>query len=355
MADVRVQGAAAARRIKWALGQLSQLDVDAVVLVRGGGSRADLAPFDTELVARAIAAMPVPVHHRRRARDRPQRGRRGRATPRARPRPRARRLLVRRVDEFVGRLDDAAQRVTGRARQRVAIAARELDVASVHLARRAPAAASRELAALDAPTGGSTSWRGDARSTPPPVSTAASAASTSWVAGRRATAAAVLTGRERELATRAGHHLDRATLRLDRQRGRGAGARSPAGAGAGLLHHPRRRRPGGAARRRCSTTGTVLETELAERAGHEPGRRRSRRTTRVTGDEIGYADAMQRAGRHPRGARARRPRRRRARQRVRRASELIQLCRGRIARAQADVDRIVTDLEGFERATVDEG
>ena len=36
--------------------------------------------------------------------------------------------------------------------------------------------------------------------------------------------------------------------------------------------------------------------------------------------------------------------------RVQRASELIQLCRGRIARAQADVDRVVTDLE-FARAT----
>jgi exonuclease VII small subunit len=32
---------------------------------------------------------------------------------------------------------------------------------------------------------------------------------------------------------------------------------------------------------------------------------------------------------------------------VRRASELIKLCRGRIARAQADVDHIVTDLESF--------
>ncbi len=61
MVDVRVQGAAAARRIKWALGQLSQLDLDVVVLARGGGSRADLAAFDTELVARAIAGMPVPV------------------------------------------------------------------------------------------------------------------------------------------------------------------------------------------------------------------------------------------------------------------------------------------------------
>ena len=36
--------------------------------------------------------------------------------------------------------------------------------------------------------------------------------------------------------------------------------------------------------------------------------------------------------------------------RVQRASELIRLCRGRIARAQADVDRVVTDLEALERA-----
>jgi exodeoxyribonuclease VII small subunit len=34
---------------------------------------------------------------------------------------------------------------------------------------------------------------------------------------------------------------------------------------------------------------------------------------------------------------------------VQRASELIQLCRNRIARAQSDVDRVVTDLESLER------
>ena len=33
--------------------------------------------------------------------------------------------------------------------------------------------------------------------------------------------------------------------------------------------------------------------------------------------------------------------------RVKRASELIKLCRTRIARAQADVDKIVTDLDSF--------
>jgi exodeoxyribonuclease VII small subunit len=36
--------------------------------------------------------------------------------------------------------------------------------------------------------------------------------------------------------------------------------------------------------------------------------------------------------------------------RVQRAAELLTLCRARIARAQEDVDRIVTDLEAFDRA-----
>jgi exodeoxyribonuclease VII small subunit len=36
--------------------------------------------------------------------------------------------------------------------------------------------------------------------------------------------------------------------------------------------------------------------------------------------------------------------------RVKRASELIKLCRTRIARAQADVDKIVIDLESFATA-----
>jgi exodeoxyribonuclease VII small subunit len=35
-------------------------------------------------------------------------------------------------------------------------------------------------------------------------------------------------------------------------------------------------------------------------------------------------------------------------ERVKRASELIKSCRTRIARAQADVDKIVSDLEAFE-------
>lgn len=41
-------------------------------------------------------------------------------------------------------------------------------------------------------------------------------------------------------------------------------------------------------------------------------------------------------------------------ERVRRASELLSTCRTRIARAQADVDRIVTDLDDFEGADADD-
>jgi exodeoxyribonuclease VII small subunit len=41
-------------------------------------------------------------------------------------------------------------------------------------------------------------------------------------------------------------------------------------------------------------------------------------------------------------------------ERVRRASELLTTCRTRITRAQADVDRIVTDLEEFESGDADE-
>ena len=40
-------------------------------------------------------------------------------------------------------------------------------------------------------------------------------------------------------------------------------------------------------------------------------------------------------------------------ERVKRASELIKLCRTRIARAQADVDKIVIDLESFGRRRSD--
>ncbi|MBM5801977.1 MAG: hypothetical protein FJ077_14385 [Cyanobacteria bacterium K_DeepCast_35m_m2_023] len=39
----------------------SALGLEAIIVARGGGSREDLAVFDSELVARAVASCPVPV------------------------------------------------------------------------------------------------------------------------------------------------------------------------------------------------------------------------------------------------------------------------------------------------------
>ncbi len=57
---VAVQGAAAAREIAAAIGRLEG-SVELIAIVRGGGSRGDLAAFDDEVLARAICACPVPV------------------------------------------------------------------------------------------------------------------------------------------------------------------------------------------------------------------------------------------------------------------------------------------------------
>ncbi len=71
VADVRVQGEWAVGMIAGAIRTLSaragvpgtgvRRALDVIVVVRGGGARTDLAAFDAEAVARAIAEAPVPV------------------------------------------------------------------------------------------------------------------------------------------------------------------------------------------------------------------------------------------------------------------------------------------------------
>ncbi len=60
-ADAQVQGDDTERSVCRALDRLAALDVDLVVLVRGGGSRIDLSYLDNEAIARKIAGFPVPV------------------------------------------------------------------------------------------------------------------------------------------------------------------------------------------------------------------------------------------------------------------------------------------------------
>lgn len=62
LADVRVQGESAVRDVTSAIRSLGlRDDIDVIAVVRGGGSRAELATFDAEEIARAIASSPLPV------------------------------------------------------------------------------------------------------------------------------------------------------------------------------------------------------------------------------------------------------------------------------------------------------
>lgn len=65
LADTAVQGPTAPRAVTRALTKLAHHaavhGLDAIVLIRGGGARNELAVFDAEPIARAIAAAPVPV------------------------------------------------------------------------------------------------------------------------------------------------------------------------------------------------------------------------------------------------------------------------------------------------------
>ncbi len=61
VADARVQGSGAEASMLRALHALRGAACDVVLLVRGGGARTDLVAFDGERLARAVAAMPVPV------------------------------------------------------------------------------------------------------------------------------------------------------------------------------------------------------------------------------------------------------------------------------------------------------
>ena len=61
LAPCRVQGEGSAAMVTSAIRALCRAGCDVIVITRGGGSQDDLAAFDDERLARAIAACPVPV------------------------------------------------------------------------------------------------------------------------------------------------------------------------------------------------------------------------------------------------------------------------------------------------------
>jgi exodeoxyribonuclease VII large subunit len=60
-ADARTQGPAAIETIPGAIATVVAVGAELVLLVRGGGSKVELAAFDDEAIARAVATCPVPV------------------------------------------------------------------------------------------------------------------------------------------------------------------------------------------------------------------------------------------------------------------------------------------------------
>jgi len=61
LAPTAVQGKEAPARVARAITRLQHEPLDVIVVVRGGGSKADLAAFDSEPVARAVATSALPV------------------------------------------------------------------------------------------------------------------------------------------------------------------------------------------------------------------------------------------------------------------------------------------------------
>ncbi len=110
--DTRVQGPEAVAGVASAIGAVTagRVDVDVVVLARGGGARTDLVVFDHERVARAIAACPVPVvvgvGHEIDRSVADEVAQWSLKTPTA-----SARLLVDAVARFEARVDDAAHRL----------------------------------------------------------------------------------------------------------------------------------------------------------------------------------------------------------------------------------------------------
>lgn len=60
-ANASVQGINAAKEIKNALIELSKIDIDIIVICRGGGSVEDLSPFNDEFLVREIANSKIPI------------------------------------------------------------------------------------------------------------------------------------------------------------------------------------------------------------------------------------------------------------------------------------------------------
>ena len=128
-----MQGERAVSNLVQALRRLATEEIDVVAVVRGGGSKLDLAAFDSEDVGRAIAAMPVPVitgiGHETDRSVADEAASVSMKTPTA-----AAEWIVARVADYAGRLDTARHTIRDAARSAWNGAAVRLDHSASQLA-----------------------------------------------------------------------------------------------------------------------------------------------------------------------------------------------------------------------------
>ena len=151
LVDSRVQGIDAVPGLAAALelpGADSGFDVDVMVVVRGGGARTDLAVFDHEIVARAIAACPVPVvvgvGHETDRSVADEVAHTSVKTPTA-----AARSLIEAVAEFDARLNDATERIRSLTHLHLIRANEHLTGSGARLAASARRTVERERIAME--------------------------------------------------------------------------------------------------------------------------------------------------------------------------------------------------------------
>jgi exodeoxyribonuclease VII large subunit len=141
-ADARTQGDDCAPSVVRALTRLAEARVDVILLVRGGGARTDLAGFDAELMARAIARLTVPVltgiGHEVDRSIADEVAHRAHKTPTA-----AAADVVRAVRAFLDRLDRVAVAVPRAASKVATVAGERLDRRATRVRRAAAGALDR--------------------------------------------------------------------------------------------------------------------------------------------------------------------------------------------------------------------
>ncbi|MDY7104762.1 MAG: exodeoxyribonuclease VII large subunit [Actinomycetota bacterium] len=239
--DTRVQGADAGPSMLAALETAQMLGVELIALVRGGGARTDLAAFDDEGLARAIAASTVPVWtgigHEIDESVADRVAHTSYKTPTA-----CAAGLVHRARDHLGRVDDGERRLVQRASAILGEATAGLDATARRLARETDGA----LALAD----------------------------------QRITAAATRLGREAAVATReAEAHLDRSARRLGRDALRG-------GDRAGLVLSDRAERLARAAPRPLLDAERELDALATRVAALDPARALARGWS-ITRDDRG--------------------------------------------------------------------